>query len=1177
MAPSRTGLEFTNQVSQEPQFWANYVGHGSGVALGDVDGDGRVDIYLTSVEGSSALYRNLGNWRFEEVAKRMGVAAPGRPTTGAVLADVDGDDDLDLLVSALGGPNALFVNDGSGAFTETIEDAGLASDRASGTMSLADVDGDGDLDLTIANYKVGSPADEFEPDELTFENIVRQAGDSLEIAPRFREFYRLRQLPEMGMVAHTERAQPDWFYLNDGHGRFEPVSFTSGRFRDENGDPLKEEPDYFTLAVRFYDVDLDGDPDLYVCNDFSDPDLFWINDGSGNFQLIPRLAQRASSSATMAVDFADIDRDGDVDFFTTDMLSRDGRVRKAQRPSYTPLPKLVGNNENRPQTQRNTLFLNRGDDTYAQIAEYADLEATDWTWATLFLDVDLDGYEDILVTTGHLWDQFDDDHVRRMQSMPADLDWREKRSTSPTLETPNYAFRNNGDLTFEDVSAQWGFANDADVSHGPATADLDNDGDLDVVVNRLGFPVGVFRNDATAGRVAVRLAGKPPNTKAIGAKVTVVGGPVPEQQREVTAGGMFLSGSDQLLTFATGDGEDMTIIVDWRNGTQTTITGVQANRLYEIKEDSTASSRRSEAAPNEALFTDITTQLGHAHRDDLFDDYARQPLLPNKLSQLGPGISWYDVDADGDADLLIPSGRGGSLAYFRNDDGKLAKASLGLSPVTHDQSTVLGLPSTTGATVLLVGQATYEAQTASEARGVPSVVALAPRAGGTLSSAVAVPGATSSTGPLALADVDGDGDLDLFVGGRVIPTAYPVAADSRLLLNQAGQFVLDSASSDLLSGIGLVSSAVFSDIDGDGDPDLLLAQEWGTIRLYRNQQGHLVEATAEAGLAQYRGRWNGITTGDLNSDGRLDIVATSWGRNVKHRASAARPLLMYYSDFDRNGTMDVIEAQFDDVADAIVPLEENRSRLIDALPFVARRIPNSTAYADATLDDVLGDRLADATRLETTTLDHLLLLNRGDRFDATALPTEAQLAPSFYAGVADFDGDGHEDLFLAQNFFPTAITMPRYDAGRGLLLRGDGSGGLTAVPGQESGIRVYGDQRGAAFSDFNGDGRIDLVVSQNGRETMVFRNDGATPGLPVRLVGPPENPHAIGAVLRMVYPDRIGPAREVHGGSGYWSQDDPLQVLGGLEGAIGVRVRWPGGAETEVALEPGQREVIVRY
>jgi hypothetical protein len=396
------------------------------------------------------------------------------------------------------------------------------------------------------------------------------------------------------------------------------------------------------------------------------------------------------------------------------------------------------------------------------------------------------------------------------------------------------------------------------------------------------------------------------------------------------------------------------------------------------------------------------------------------------------------------------------------------------------------------------------------------------------------------------------------------------------LLNHSGDFRADSAANELLAEIGLVSAAVFSDIDSDGDPDLILALDLGPVTVLRNDAGRFSDATELVGLSQHLSQWNGVTTGDLNGDGRLDIIATSWGRNTKHRPSATRPLLAYHADFDRNGTLDVILAQYDELLGAVAPLEENRSVLVDALPYVSRRIPSSRAYADAALAEVIGERLNEAGVLTVTSYEHTVFLNRGAEFEPVALPVEAQLAPSFYVGVADFDGDGNEDLFLTQNFYPTAITTPRYDAGRGLLLRGDGTGGLEPVPGQVSGIAVYGDQRGAAFADFDHDGRIDLAVSQNGRETMLYRNQGATPGVRVRLIGTGNNPHAIGASIRLKYDDdRWGPTREVHGGSGYWSQDGPLQVMGGIAGAIGVWVRWPGGAISEVPLEAGQTEVTI--
>jgi len=1176
---SRTGIGFVNTVTLDSALLNRHLAQGGGVALGDVDGDGLPDVYLTSDEGSNALYKNLGDWRFEDITARAGVAMTGRHSMGAVFADVDGDGDLDLLVSTLGGGVALLMNDGHGVFTERTAEAGLASRSGGMTMTLTDVDGDGRLDLYVANYKTRSAMDVYPPQERAFNQVVRQVGKRFEVVPRFRKDYRAVDRPEYGMVSMQQRADPDGFYLNDGRGHFTLVPWTSGRFRDENGKPLAAAPEYFGLSAKFTDVDGDGAPDLYVCDDFEDPDMFWLNDGKGTFRAAPRLALRNTSNSSMAVDFSDIDRDGNVDIVLVDMLGR-GPRRKTEVPTHTPLPKLIGVIDDRPQWQRNTLFKNRGDGTFAQIAGYAGIEATDWSWDALFLDVDLDGYEDLLITTGHLWDVMDADAWERIRTTFTGLEWHRELGLFPKLAVKSVALRNNGDLTFTDVGARWGFAMDDAISHGMATADLDGDGDLDVVVNRLATPAAVFRNEASAPRVAVRLLGQPPNTAGAGAKIRVLGGAVPVQEKEVVLGGSYLSGSDPLYSFAAGKASELTIEVRWRRGARSVVRGVKPNREYQIREPPGTPGLRPGSAPAAPAaptpwFRDVSALLGHRHVETPFNDWARQPLLPEALSQLGPGVTWYDVDGDGDEDLLIASGRGGPLAYYRNDGGRFTKVDLHTGAARYDETTVLPLPDGAGGTTLLVGQSSYESQTPAEAAAVPSVVAVAPGSG---KVTPVVPGDVASIGPLAVADVYGDGNLDLFVGGRVAPGAYPAAQSSRLFRNQGGRFVLDEANTALFRGIGLISAAVFSDVNGDGWPDLILAPDWGSLKLFLNDKGRLRDASAEWGLARTVGRWNGVTTGDLDGDGRPDIVATSWGRNTRVRVDPAHPLLLYYGSFTPSGRMDMIEAQYDDRLKAVAPLTQ-LGRLMTALPSVRLGTRTFAAYANATLQDAFGATLARAQHLEAATLDNVVLFNRGGRFEAVPLPAEAQFAPAFYAGVADFDGDGHEDLFLSQNFYPTEIGTPRYDAGRGLLLRNRGDGSLEPVPGQVSGIAVYGDQRGAAFADYDGDGRVDLVVAQNGAETKLYHNEHARPGVRVRLVGGPANPGAIGAALRVVYSQGPrGPLREVHGGSGYWSEDGAVQVLGVEQGRqpTGVWTRWPGGAETITTLASGAREITIR-
>jgi hypothetical protein len=1142
---SRTGIDFVNSATELQLSQNRHLGQGSGVALGDADGDGRVDVYFARIDGPNALFHNLGGWRFEEVAEPAGVSAPNRYSTGTAFVDIEGDRDVDLLVTSLGGPNSLFLNDGTGRFVEDL----------------------------------------FPPWEREFDRVVRPVDGGFEVASRFRDHYRIEMREDLNLVVRTELADPDWLYLNDGTGRFSQVPLTSGRFLDVDGNPITDEPDYFVLSARFFDADADQDPDLYVAADFEDPDFFWINDGHGVFREVPRLALRTTSNSAMALDISDIDRDGDVDLFEVDMLSRDARRRKTQKPSHTVLPKIIGRIDDRPQMMRNTLFVNRGDETYSQISYLAGIEASDWSWSAVFLDVDLDGYEDLLLSNGHIWDVMDSDIQERLRRSVPGANWRRGRFLYPRLYLENVAFRNSGDLTFEDRTLEWGFGVEEDISHGMALGDLDGDGDLDVVINRFESAAAVYRNDAAAARVAVRLDGEPPNTQGVGAKIRVYGGPVEMQEKEVVVGGLYVSSSDPSYTFATGSAREVAIEVTWRSGSRSVVSGAAPNRLYEIRESGAASGRTGLAAsPNAGgarWFSDVSDLLGHAHHETPFDDFGRQPMLPHALSLHGPGTTWYDVDGDGDEDLLIASGSGRPFSYYRNDNGRFTAIVSELPELRYDQTTVLGIPGVSGGTALLVGQSSYEARAAEEVAAVPSVLRVdlgehrtGRSAGAVVSSAVA--GSRSAVGPLALGDYDSDGDLDRFVGGRVRPGTYPVAASSRLFLNDNGTFVEDDRGSTLLDSIGLVSAATFSDVDVDGAPDLVVALDWGSIRLFRNEAGSFTDASAEHGLDAHVSRWNGITTGDLNEDGMPDIVATNWGRNTAHRPSEGSPLLLYHADYDRNGVVDLIEAQYDPVRQAVYPLALF-TRIRAAMPMIARHIGNHMEYADATVSDLVGSSGVESEAIEVGSLEHLLFLSDGGSYTAVPLPLEAQYAPAFYAGIADFNGDGHEDLFLAQNFFPTEIETPRYDAGRGLLLVGDGTGNLESVPGQVSGIEVYGDQRGAAFSDYDHDGRVDLVVSQNGAETKLYHNDHADSGIRVRLVGPVENPHGIGASLRLVYEQGLGPAREVHGGTGYWSQNGPVQVMGLGGEVVAVRVRWPGGVETETPVEFGAREVMVGW
>ena len=1160
---SSTGILFTNTVSIERGIENRNLLGGSGVAAGDVDRDGRCDLFFAGM-GRCALYRNLGDWKFQDITEAAGVACAGQDSTGAVFADIDGDGDLDLIVNSLGNGARVFENDGRGQFKEVTGAAGTASKSGGTSLALADVNGDGNLDLFVVNYRTTTIMDQpttkflftMQDGKPVVTHVNGQPATSPDLTNRF-------VVEPLGDV--IELGEPSLLYLNDGKGHFKPVSWTDGSFLDEDGRPLADAPRDWGLSVQFHDMNGDGTPDIYVCSDLFSPDRIWINDGKGNFRAIERIALRCTSNFSMGVDFGDLNRDGYVDFMVADMLATRHKDRHTQVSQTKPTRYAPGTIDNRPQVWRNTLQINRGDTTFQELSLFGHVEASNWSWTPIFLDVDLDGYEDILVPNGQMRDFQNVDSAMQINTARATKQLNRTEimdmvKTFPVFTTPSIAFHNRGDLTFEEVGAAWGFTSSG-VSQGTALADLDNDGALDVVVNRLNEQAGIYRNDTAAPRLAIRLKGLPGNVQGIGAKLQVSGGPVTQSQ-EVICGGHYLSGADPMRVFAAGSlTNHLTIEVTWRSGKKSVVTNALPNALYEIDEAQAHPITDHASHPQSPIFTDVSPLLNHTHHEDPYDDFERQPLMPIALSQLGPGISWLDIDGDGWDDLFIGGGRGGLLAGFRNlGNGTftpMTNAPLARR-VARDQTTILGLGS-----VLLVGSSNYEdGQTNG---GYLRVYDLQQQRAGE-----SILNPTFSAGPLALGDIDNDGDLDLFIGGRVLPGRYPEAAPSLLLKNDGGRFSISQS----FDKLGLVSGALFSDLDGDGIPEIILACEWGPVRVFRMQDGAYKEVTKQLGLAGYTGWWNGVATGDFDGDGRLDIVASNWGLNTKYRPTPQQPVRIYYGDFTGNGAVDIIEACFDLATGREVPNRGLRP-VSAAMPFVQEKIETFAAYGEASLQDIYGDKLKTAGVVEANTLASMVFLNRGDHFEATPLPAQAQWAPAFGICVADMDGNGTEDIFLSQNFFAVTLEDWRHDAGRGLWLRGDGHGKFEAVPGQESGVTVYGEQRGCAVCDFDGDGRVDLAVTQNANATKLYQNRGAKPGLRVRLLGPPGNPNAAGASLRLRYGERQGPAREIQAGSGYWSQNSMIQVMPVPEAPTHIWIRWPGGKTTTTPLVTGAKEISV--
>ena len=1167
VVPIETGVQFTNYLGLDRYTTNQIYLNGSGVAAGDMDGDGWCDLYFCGLDGPNALYKNLGNWKFKEVATGAGVACESLSATGAAFADLDGDRDLDLVVNSIGQGTHIFVNDGKGSFTRRHL---LNEGKGGMSLAIADYDGDSWLDLYICNYRTSTlrdqPGTNFRIEMVNGKPVVATINGEPATLPQYAGRYTLSPSGNI-----SEHGEADALYRNDGKGGFVHVPFTGGAFLDEDGKPLSSPPYDWSLSAMFRDLNGDGRVDLYICNDFDSVDGIWMNQGAGRFKALSKSSLRNTSKFSMGVAVADIDRDWDDDLFVLDMLSRD-HVTRLTRADKSMDP---GGLDHRSQVTRNTLQLNRGDGTFAEVAFFAALAASEWAWTPIFTDVDLDGFEDLLVTAGHARDDMDIDNglrierTRRARKMPV-AEELALRKSSPAIPSPLLAFRNIGGAQFEEAGPTWGF--DAlGVAHGMCLADLDNDGDHDVAINNLNALAAIYRNESNAPRVMVRLKGDRGNTQGIGAKILVRDGAVPIQSQEIICGGRYLSSDDPTRVFAAGSSTNMTIEVTWPTGKRSMVENVRPNEYLEVAESTAAPVKHEKEPGVQPLFEDASWLIAHVHQETFFDDFARQALLPNRLSQLGPAVAWFDLNEDGREELIIGGGRGGRIAVYRNEGGgRFAPTNIATFPVlTRDASAILGISRTDTSPLLLVATSSYEDGQTNRPGVVLHDIAI-----GEQNQLPAPP--ASSIGPMALADIEADGDLDLFIGGRVVPGEYPVPPSSMLLLSDNGKWALDEKNNPLLSQVGMISGAVWTDLDNDGFPELALACEWGPVKIFRNHRGHLEDATSEWGMADKIGWWNGITAGDFNGDGRMDLVASNWGINSKYRVTASHGARLYYANWGIAGQVEPIEAYFDEALRIWVPHRDLNSAG-RAIPIIREKFPTHRSFAQATIEQILGDMMHRAHVLEANWLATTVFLNKGARFEAASLTHCAQYTPAFGINVADFNGDGNEDIFLSQNFFAVQPQTSRNDAGRGLLLKGNGDGTFAEMDGARSGIKIYGEQRGSAVADYDQDGRVDLVVSQNAAATTLWHNVRARPGLRVGLDGPAGKPNGIGAILRLRSGNGWGPAREIHAGSGYWSQDSAIHVMATPGEPRELEVKWPGGARTTMPLKPGSWEVIATY
>ncbi len=1162
LPPGRTGIGFVNRLETASSLTNQVLLNGSGVALADVDGDGLCDLYLCGLETPNRLYRNLGGWRFADLTGTSGTACGSQASTGAAFADVDGDGDMDLLVAGLRAGVRLFLNQGGFRFEEATGPHGLGGDAGATSMALGDADGDGWLDLYAVHYRNATFRDD---PEAEFD--VRIEGGTHRLLAYNGRPVSLPELQGRFSLGSNngilENGQADAFYRGLGGGRFGRVPWDGSVFREGDGSPSPPPYDW-GLSAQMRDLDGDSHPDLYVCNDFQSPDRIWINDGRGGFRPIAPEAIGQTSLFSMGADAADIDRDGHDDIFVADMLSPRHADRMVQVMEPSAFAQYRDSQGARPQYPRNTLLLSRGDGTYAEIARLARLDASYWSWCPVFLDVDLDGLEDLLVTTGHWRDAQNADISMEIDRRIREGSLRgrarlEERRRFPRLETPNVAFANRGGLLFEEKGAEWGF-DSRRISHGMALADLDQDGDSDVVVNCLNAPPLVLRNTGEAPRIRVVLSGRPPNTRGIGARIVLDAPDLPPQSQEILAGGRYLSSGEPARSFACPRGP-AGLRVEWRSGEVSLAAGVAPGWIYRIGQDRA----RAADAPGEGpapLFADASSLLEHVHQDTPFNDRLLQALLPRRSSESGPGISWFDYNRDGWEDLFVGGGRGGRLGVFRNDGGLRfvrQRSPLFSAPLQRDHGTVLGRLDPHS---LLLCLANLEPGGADE----PALEALS-LADGTLRREI-LP-SPASHGPMALGDADGDGRLDLFVGAHRLPGRYPLAPGSRILKDREGTLAPDPEASRPFGGAGMVSSALFTHLDGDGLADLVLAGEWAPLRLYRQREGRLEPWDPPVRphgvpLSRLPGLFNSVASGDFDGDGRLDLAAGNMGRNT------AWPRRRLYYQARPSGTLPLLEAYYSRERDAWLPVHE-RDRLAGSFPALRGRWKTHRDYAGETMESLLEEHLPPMEFLEARLADSVVLLHRGDHYLMRPLPLEAQFAPVFGLDAGDVDGDGDIDIALAQNLWSASSIYGRQDAGSALILLNDGRGRFHALPPSRSGVASRGQGRGLALCDFDGDGRLDLAAGQHRGPTRLWRNQGAEPLVRLRLQGPPSNPGAVGARVR---PASGGPVQEISAGGGYWSQR-PATLL--VPRAESLEIHWPGGGVQALPVPAGAAELSGRH
>ncbi len=1062
---SVSGVDFSNIITESPEF--NYIQYdvifnGGGVALADFNNDGLVDIYFTGNQVRDALYLNKGDMKFEDVSQAAGITKNPLWSSSVSVGDVNGDGFVDIYVCKYLMPkeeyrkNVLYINNGDMTFTDKADEYGVADMGYSTSATFFDMDKDGDLDLYVGNQMPAS-----------------------------------RYLKKKS--AAVNYAYTDNLYRNESNGKFTKVTEQAG---------VKN----FAAALSTTASDLNGDGlvDLYVANDYEEPDFFYINRGNGTFADAAHLSLKHMSNFSMGVDIADFNNDSYLDMFSSDMVASDNYRSKTNMSGMNPTKfwKLVDAGYHH-QYMFNALQLNNGNGSFSEIAQMAGVSNTDWSWTALFADLDLDGHKDLIVTNGLFRDVRNKDYIHEIEYLvkqhnaeagklsneEINKNVYELAIAAPSHRLANAAFRNNGDLTFTDVASKWNL-DFAGWTQGGAYADLDNDGDLDLVMNHMNDKSQVYKNTAQEKSINnyLKIYAKNNGKISHGARVEIEYNGGEKQLIEITRTRGFLSASEPVALFGLGTkGTVEKLTVTYPDGKQVIKNNVAANQTLNI--DYAESSILANADKNPVMFTDLSNNkiFPISHNENDFDDYKREILIPHKMSTLGPVMATADVDGNGTQDVffggsatfagaIFPmNNQGGYSAPIEGSEFQLDKDSedLGATFFDVDGDGDQDLYVVSGGNEYSDGDKKYKDRLyINDGKGV-------------FTKDKSFVSTTVSGSAVAAADYDGDGDIDVFVGGRQVPGFYGYDASSSLYVNEGGKLFLAKEQNELFHEIGMVTDAVWTDYDQDQDLDLMIVGEWMPLTIYKNDNGKLSKYDGDEAWKNTSGWWNDVEIADIDGDGDDDYIAGNLGLNLKFKASKDEPFKLFTKDFDGNGTHDVYLGYYDQ--DGTLYPVRGRQCSSEQMPFIKEKFEDYEAFAVASIEEILDDKMEGAALKEVQMFESVWIENQGGgKLKIHKLPNKAQIAPIFTIVPDDYDNDGDVDLFVAGNYHNREVETTRSDAGTGLVLINDGKGNFNPMSIMESGVYASLDARDAVLVKAGPNQRKLLIVANNNGPAQVF-------------------------------------------------------------------------------------------